>query len=182
MLHRTDPDLYFIWKWDPNRCRPENCLKCTTRTRPLFESWTWTRLGRHRPDCTRPNRHIAYCTANAIKSISCGGKKKRFALTTVSSPLPDCDTYNPSCQYISIHVRLFLSLAVWRAFLIHSLFHLKKSTCCHGDGWLMKLRSFFFISSQLRSLRLPFWTTITILSVGCNKDSEKIFWAKNAQN
>ncbi len=40
-----------------------------------------------------------------------------------------------------------------------------------GDGWLMQLRSccFFFISSQLRLLCLPFWTTITILFVGCNK-------------
>ncbi len=32
--------------------------------------------------------------------------------TPVSSPLPDCDAYNPPSQYISIHVRLFLSLAV----------------------------------------------------------------------
>ncbi len=33
MLHGTDPDPYFIWKWDPNPRRPEKCLKCTTRTR-----------------------------------------------------------------------------------------------------------------------------------------------------
>ncbi len=63
------------------------------------------------------------------------------------------------------------------AFLMHSLFQLQKSTCCHGDGWLMQLRSFFFfIWSQLRLLRLPFWTTITILFVGCNKDSENFFF------
>ncbi len=47
----------------------------------------------------------------------------------------------------------------------------------------MQLRSFFFIWSQLRLLRFPFWTTITILFVGCNKDSEQLFFlAKNAQN
>ncbi len=28
MPHGTDPDPYFIWKWDPNQCRPEKCLKC----------------------------------------------------------------------------------------------------------------------------------------------------------
>ncbi len=40
-----------------------------------------------------------------------------FALTTVSSPLPDCDAYNPLCQYISINVRLLLSLADWKSLL-----------------------------------------------------------------
>ncbi len=60
MLHGTDPEPYFIWKWDPNLCRPEKCLKCTTQTRPLFESWTRTQLGRDRPDCTRPDRHILH--------------------------------------------------------------------------------------------------------------------------
>ncbi len=44
-------------------------------------------------------------------------KKLCFALTTVSSPLPDCDAYNPLCRYISIHVRLFLSLADWKNLL-----------------------------------------------------------------
>ncbi len=29
MLHGTDPDPYFIWKWDPNPCRPEKCHKCS---------------------------------------------------------------------------------------------------------------------------------------------------------
>ncbi len=33
MLLGTDPDPYFIWKWDPNSYRPEKCLKCTTQTR-----------------------------------------------------------------------------------------------------------------------------------------------------
>ncbi len=64
MLHGTDPDPYFIWKWDPNPCRPEKCLKCTTRTRrgPLFESWTRTRLGRHRPDCTQQKNWLKLLT------------------------------------------------------------------------------------------------------------------------
>ncbi len=34
----------------------------------------------------------------------------------------------------------------------------------------------FFRTSQLRLLRLPVWTTITILFVGCNKDSESYFF------
>ncbi len=59
VLHGTEPDPYFIESGTPNpKCRPEKCLKCTTRTRPLFESWTRTRLGRHRSDCTR-SAHIA---------------------------------------------------------------------------------------------------------------------------
>ncbi len=33
MLHGTDLDPCFIWKWDPNPRRPEKYLKCTTRTR-----------------------------------------------------------------------------------------------------------------------------------------------------
>ncbi len=93
-----------------------------TRTRPLFESWTRTRLGRDRPDCTRPDRHILHSKCYEVNKRK---KKNLFALTTVSSPLPDCDAYNPPCQYISIHVRLFLSLAVWKS-LIHSLFQLQK--------------------------------------------------------
>ncbi len=39
----------------------------------------------------------------------------------------------------------------------------------------MQLRSFFSILSQLRLLRLPF-LTIKILFVGCNKESEKLFF------
>ncbi len=54
----------------PNPCRPEKCLK----------SWTRTRLGSHRPNCTR-SEHIAQQTA--IKSItSCGVK---------------CNTQNKKC-------------------------------------------------------------------------------------
>ncbi len=177
-LHGTDPDPYFIWKWDPNPCRPEKCLKCTTRTRPLFKSWTRTRLGRHRPDCTRPDRHIGYCTANAIKSMNKLRKKQNlFALTTVSSPLPDCDAYNPLCQYISIHVRLFLSLADWNSLLNPLVIPASKVYLLRRRRILMQLRSlFFFISSQLRLLRLPFWTSIPILFVGCNKDSEQYYF------
>ncbi len=38
------------------------------------------------------------------------------------------------------------------------------------------------ISSQFQLLRLPFWTTITLLCVGCNKDSEQFyFFAKNTE-
>ncbi len=55
-----------------------------------------------------------YCTTNDIKSIN-KLRKKLFALTTVSRPLPDCDAYNPLCQYIAIYVRLFLSLADWKS-------------------------------------------------------------------
>ncbi len=35
---------------------------------------------------------------------------------------------------------------------------------------------FMSISSQLRLLRLPFWTIITILFVGCNKDLEQLLF------
>ncbi len=83
---------------------------CVFRTRPLFESWTRARLGRHRPDCTRPDRHILHSKCYEVNKRC--EEKKLFALTTVSSPLPDCDAYNPPYQYISIHVRLFLSLAI----------------------------------------------------------------------
>ncbi len=62
------------------------------------------------------------------------------------------------------------------AFLMHSLFQLQKSTCLHGDGWLMQLRSFFF-SSRV-NFDCYVWTTITILFVSCNKDSEQFFFAK----
>ncbi len=183
VLRGTDPDPYFIWKWDPNPCRPEKCLKCTTWSRrgPDHYSKVGPEPGWEDTDPTAPDRHILHSKCYEVNKRC--EENNLFALTTVSSPLPDCDAYNPPCQYISIHVRLFLSLAVWKSFLIHSLFQLQKSTCCHGDGWLMQLRSFFFIWSQLRLLRLPFWTTITILFVGCNKDSEQLFFlAKNAQN
>ncbi len=126
MLHGTDPDPYFIWKWDPNPCRPEKCHKCTTRTRhgPDHYSKVGPETGWEDTDPTVPVPIGTYCTANAIKSMNKLQKKKNlFALTTVS--FPDCDAYNPPCQYISLHVRQFLSLAVWKSFLIHSLFQLK---------------------------------------------------------
>jgi len=126
MLHGTDPDPYFIWKWDPNLCRSEKCLKCTTRTRegPDHYLKVGPEPGWEDTDPTAPVPISTYCTEDAIKSIN-KLWRKRFALTTVSSPLPDCDAYNPLCQYISIHVRLFLSLADWKSFLlIHSLFQL----------------------------------------------------------
>ncbi len=37
------------------------------------------------------------------------------------------------------------------------------------------------ISSQLQLLRLPFWTTITILFVGCNRLGAIFFFAKNTE-
>ncbi len=119
VLRGTDPDPYFIWNWDPNPCRPEKCLKCTTRTRrgPDHYSKVGPEPGWEDTDPTAPVPIGTYCTANAMKSINVAKKKILFALTTVSSPLPDCDAYNPPCQYISIHVRLFLSLAVWNSLL-----------------------------------------------------------------
>ncbi len=100
MLHGTDPDPYFIWKWDPNPCRPEKCLKCTTRTRrgPDHYSKVGPEPGWEDTDPTAPVPIGTYCTANAIMSINKLRKKKLFALTTVSSPLPDCVAYNPLCQ------------------------------------------------------------------------------------
>ncbi len=99
VLRGTDPDPYFIWKWDPNPCRPEKCLKCTTRTRrgPDHYSKVGPEPGWEDTDPTVPVPIGTYCTANAMKSINVA-KKKLFALTTVSSPLPDCDAYNPPCQ------------------------------------------------------------------------------------
>ncbi len=100
MLHGTDPDPYFIWKWDPNPCRPEKCLKCTTRTRrgPDHYSKVGPEAGWEDTDPTAPVPIGTYCTANAIKSINVAKKKKLFSLTTVSSPLPDSDAYTPPCQ------------------------------------------------------------------------------------
>ncbi len=62
------------------------------------------------------------------------------------------------------------------AFLIHSLFQLQKYLLSRRRMTNATSQFFFFISSQLRLLRLPFWTTITILFVGCNKDSEQFFF------
>ncbi len=58
MLHGTDPDPYFIWKWDPNPCRPEKCLKCTTRTRrgPDHYSKVGTEPGWEDTDPTAPKK------------------------------------------------------------------------------------------------------------------------------
>ncbi len=62
------------------------------------------------------------------------------------------------------------------AFLIHSLFQLQKYLLSRRRMTNATSQFFFFISSQLRLLRLPFWTTITLLFVGCNKDSEQLFF------
>ncbi len=135
VLRGTDPDPYFIWKWDPNPCRPDKCLKCTTRTRrrPDHYSKVGPEPVWEDTDPTVPVPIGTYCTANAMKSINIAKKTTLFALTTVISPLPDCDAYNPPCQYMSIHVRLFLSLADWKSFLIHSLFQLQKYTVTETD-------------------------------------------------
>ncbi len=60
MLHGTDPDPYFIWKWDPNPCRPEKCLKCTTRTRrgPDHYSKVGPEPGWEDTDPTAPKKKI----------------------------------------------------------------------------------------------------------------------------
>ncbi len=86
--------FYSLW------CRPEKCLKCrpTIRTRPLFKSYTRTWLGRHRADCTRPDYVPILHTKCYQVNKQVAEKKQRFALITVSSPLPDCDAYNSLCQ------------------------------------------------------------------------------------
>ncbi len=89
-------------------------------------------------------------------------------LTTVSSTLPDCDHTIILANKFPYMLGCSSRLPTERAFLIHSLFQLQKSTCCHGAGRLMELcRFFFFILSQLRLLCLPFLT----IFVACNKDS-----------
>ncbi len=183
MLHGTDPGPYFIWKWDPNPCRPEKCLKCTTRTRrgPDYYSKVGPEPGWEDTDPTAPVPIGTYCTANAIKSIKkLVKKKKRFALTTVSSPLPDCDAYNYLCQKMSIHVRRFLSLADWKS-LLNPLIIPALKVYLLSQRRMTNATCFFSISSQFRLLPLPFLTTITIFFVGCNKDWA-FFLAKNAQN
>ncbi len=62
MLHGTDPDPYFIWKWDPNPCRPEKCLKCTTRTQrgPDHYSKVGPEPGWEDTDPTAPKKKIAF--------------------------------------------------------------------------------------------------------------------------
>ncbi len=99
MLHGTDPEPYFIWKWDPNPCRPEKCLKCRLLPGPDHYSKVGPEPGWEDTDPTAPVPIGTYCIANAIKSIN---KLRIFiflpCLTTVSSPLPDCDAYNPLCQ------------------------------------------------------------------------------------
>ncbi len=57
MLHGTNPDPYFISKWDPNPCRHEKCLKCTTRTRhgPNHYSKVGPEPGWEDTDPTAPN-------------------------------------------------------------------------------------------------------------------------------
>ncbi len=79
VLCGTDPDPYFIWKWDPNPCRPEKCLKCTTRTRrgPDHYSKVGPEPGWEDTDPTVPIPIGTYCTANAMKSINVA-KKKNF--------------------------------------------------------------------------------------------------------
>ncbi len=79
VLRGTDPDPYFIWKWDPNPCRPEKCLKCTTRTRrgPDHYSKVGPEPGWEDTDPTVPVPIGTYCTANAMKSINVA-KKKNF--------------------------------------------------------------------------------------------------------
>ncbi len=79
MAHGTDPDPYFIWKWDPNPCRPEKCLKCTTRTRrgPDHYSKVGTEPGWEDTDPTAPVPIGTYCTANAMKSINMLRKKQQ---------------------------------------------------------------------------------------------------------
>ncbi len=96
MLHGTDPDPYFIWKWDPNPCRPQKCLKCTTRTRrgPDHYSKVGPEPGWEETDPTAPVPIGTYCTANAIKSIKQVVKKitfcllAAFSLTAMQSSLP----------------------------------------------------------------------------------------------
>ncbi len=183
MLHGTDPDPYFIWKWDPNPCRPEKYLKCTTRTRrgPDHYSKVGPEPGWEDTDPTVPVLIGTYCTANVIKSINMLRKKKLFALTTVSSPLPDCDAYNPPCQYISIHVRLFLSLAVWNS-LLNPLIIPASKVYLPSRRRMTNATSQFFFSSRV-NFDCYVWTTITILFVSCNKDSEQLFFLqKNSQN
>ncbi len=62
VLRGTDPDPYFIWKWDPNPCRPEKCLTCTTRTRrgPDHYSKVGPEPGWEDTDPTAPDRHILH--------------------------------------------------------------------------------------------------------------------------
>ncbi len=78
MLDGTDPDPYFISKWDPNPCRPEKCLKCTTRTwcKPDHYSKVGPEPGWEDTDPTAPVPIGTYCTANAIKAINKLRKKK----------------------------------------------------------------------------------------------------------
>ncbi len=125
-----------------------------TRTRPLFESWTRTRLGRHRPDCTHPDRHILHSKCYEVNKRC--EKKKLFALTTVSSPLPDCDAYNPPCNTFPSMLGCSSVLPSETAFLIHSLFQLQKYLLSRRRMTNATSQFFFFISSQLRLLHLPF--------------------------
>ncbi len=100
MLHGTDPDPYFIWKWDPNPCRPEKCHKCTTRTRhgPDHYSKVGPETGWEDTDPTVPVPIGTYCTANAIKSMNKLRKKKNNLFALLLLVFPDCDAYNPPCQ------------------------------------------------------------------------------------
>ncbi len=122
MLHGTDPDPYFIWKWDPNPCRPEKCHICTTRTRrgPDHYSKFGPEPGWEETDPTAPVPIGTYCTANAIKSMNKLRKKKNlFALLLVSlTAMHTINTFPSMLGCSSL-------LPTERAFLMHSLFQLK---------------------------------------------------------
>ncbi len=120
VLPGPEADPTIIRKLDPNPAR-----KTQTRLHPIAK----------------------YCTANCYEV----NNELRIvffynSLTTVSSLLPDCDAYNPLRQYISINVRLFLSLAQWKGPSYSTHYSSFKSLLAVtvGDGWRMQFSSFLF--------------------------------------
>ncbi len=161
MLHRTDLKPYFIWKWDPNPCRSEKCLKCTTRTRPLCESWTWTWLRIHKADCNRW-AHIAQQTAIILTT---SGEKSPLLLLASLTVMHTI--------LLFIHVWLFLSLADWKSFLNPLIMALKVHLLFSETDDYRNFLVFLVIFLSWVNFDCCIYPTITILFVGCNKDSEQ---------
>ncbi len=81
---------------------------------------------------------------------------------------------------MSIHVRRFLSLADWKS-LLNPLIIPALKVYLLSQRQMTNATCFFTISSQFRLLPLPFWTTITIFFVGCNKDWAFFFSKKRTE-
>ncbi len=111
----------------------------------IIRKWTRTRLGRHRPDCTRPDRHILHSKCYEVNKRC--EEKKLFALTTVVA-------VSLTAMHTILLANTFPSmlgcsslLRSETAFLIHSLFQLQKYLL--SRRLMTNATSQFFFSSRV---------------------------------